>query len=202
MYMHQACASDGQRRGSDPQELQLWIVQSYYVGVGNLTSVLYKCSWCSYVLNHQSKPILPFKPGLSPAWQTPSKLSCLTTESQGSAISVSSALGSVPSFLTFGYMDSEGRSQSPLFARQALYKNWAVSLAPGHLLIIKKKKKPLSTNKRPLFLKLKKGLRTKVGCCEMLTFIYIILPWSGEHSRGTVHQQKRCFKLWITRLSI
>lgn len=139
MYMHQACASDGQRRGSDPQELQLWIVQSYYVGVGNLTSVLYKCSWCSYVLNHQSKPILPFKPGLSPAWQTPSKLSCLTTESQGSAISVSSALGSVPSFLAFGYMDSEGRSQSPLFARQALYKNWAVSLAPGHLLIIKKK---------------------------------------------------------------
>lgn len=198
--MHQACACDGQRRGSDPQELQLWIVQSYYVGVGNLTSVLYKCSWCSYVLNHQSKPILPFKPGLSPAWQTPSKLDCLTTESQGFAISVSSALGSVPPFLAFGYMDSKGRSQSPLFARQALYQ--LSCLSSPRIIFLSLKKKLLSTNKLPLFLKLKKGLRTKVGCCEMLTFTYIILPWSGEHSRGTVHQQKQCFKLWITRLSI
>lgn len=94
MYMHQVCACGGQKTGSGPQELQLWIVQSYPVGVGNLTCVLYKCSWCSYLLSHQSEPILPFKPGLSPAWQTPRKLGCLTTTSQGSAISVSSAISS------------------------------------------------------------------------------------------------------------
>lgn len=121
------------REGQIPQELQLWIVLTYCVSVGNLPCVLYKCSWCCYMLSHQSEPVLPFKPGLSPAWQTPSKLGCLTTESQGTSITASSALGPQTCSITPGLlvMWILGVEVSLSFLQGKYFIYWAVSLAPG-----------------------------------------------------------------------
>jgi hypothetical protein len=58
--MYTCSTGGGQKRASDPPELELCIVRNLHVGAGNQTLVLWKSIQCSYFLSARSslQPLL------------------------------------------------------------------------------------------------------------------------------------------------